>query len=344
MVKFELFDTVGENITVESVKTFLNSNKNEDVEFDISSLGGDLATGLTIHDLIKTHPKKTIANIIGLTASAGTVIAIACDEVHISDNALFLIHNGWKEVTGNVYDFQKAASDLLKMDAIMIKIYREKTGLDDNKIKDLMKASDWLSPTEAEQYGFVDRVINSGIKIAASIMIAGAKNKINDLLLTKLEQKMKLPWKNTDASVMNVLALKGEKSLLINAEEVATGVEVAPIGAMTLEDGEYELADGRKILVAGGVITEVVEIEAAEKPEENTEAIIAAVSDVVAEAIAAVEAKFDAKLASIKSSHTPPKGTKITAPSAKVETTDVISKVNAVADGIRQKLVESRKS
>jgi ATP-dependent protease ClpP protease subunit len=346
MVKFELFETVGESITVEGVKSFLNSNKSEDITFDIASLGGDLATGLTIHDLIKSHPKKTIANIVGLTASAGTVIAIACDEVQMSDNALFLIHNGWQEITGNIYDFQKAASDLMKMDAIMVKIYRERTGLKDNKIKDLMKASDWLSPTEAEQLGFVDRVLNSGVKIAASAMIAGAKNKVNKQLLIKLEDKMKNPFK-AKAEVMNVLALKDDKSLLINAEEVETGVEVAPLGAMTLEDGEYELADGRKIMVAGGIITEVVEIEGAAPGEEeekaNVDAIVAAVSGIVAEQIAAVEAKFTDQLAARKSSHTPAKGT-LVAPNAKVENNDVIGKVNAVADGIRQKLVESRKS
>lgn len=343
MVKLELFDTVGENITVESVKSFLNANKDNDIQFDISSMGGDLAAGLTIHDLIKTHSKRTIANIVGLTASAGTVIAMGCDSVIMSDNALFLIHNGWQEMTGNVYDFQKAASDLMKMDAIMVKIYREKTGLEDNKIKDLMKASDWLSPYEAEQYGFIDQIKKSGVKIAASVLLASAKSKINKQLLIKLEQKMKNPFK-AKAEVMNILALKGEQNLLINAEEIAAGVEVAPLGAMTLEDGEFELADGRKILVAGGVITEVIEIEAEvdEEKVDETEAIVAAVGEIVAEQIAAVKAEFEAKIAAIKSTHTPPKGKGPAAPKAQVE--DVASKVNAVTDGIRKKIIETRKS
>ena len=347
MVKLELYDTVGENITVDTVRTFLNANKTEEIEFDISSLGGDLATGLTIYDLIKAHPQKTKANIIGLTASAGTVIAMGCDEIEISDNALFLIHNGWKEVTGNIYDFQKAVADMAKMDAIMVKIYREKTGLADEKINDLMKASDWLSPAEAEQYGFVDRVLNSGVKIAANIMLAGAKNKINDLLLIKLEQKMNLFGKEKakTPSVMNVLALTDNRQLVMNAEEVGTGVEVAPLGAMTLEDGEYELADGRKIMVAGGVITEVMEETPAEPEAAKTEEVVAAVSEVVAEAIktvkAEMQAEFKAELAKISSKHTPPKGKGVETPKAKV---DVVSNVEAIAAGIRKNIVESRKA
>lgn len=346
MVNFELFNDVGaeDGITVDGVRSFLNANKKEDIQFDISTLGGDLATALTIYDLIKAHPGQTKANIIGLTASAGTVIAMACDYVEISPNSLFLIHNGWREVTGNVYDLQKAASDLMRTDAIMIRIYKEKTGLDENKIKDLMKASDWLTPTEAFELGFVNQVGKSELKIAASVMLTVAKGKINEQLLIKLEKKMKLFGKKSGekADVVNILALKDGKQLLINAEAAGTGVEVAPLGAVGLEDGEYELMDGRTIIVTGGVITEVKE---AEIVDETDEGVVAAITEVVTSAIAKVKAEiqeeFKAELAKISSTHKPPKGTISTGGKAKV---DVISNVNEVANGIRKKIEESRKA
>jgi ATP-dependent protease ClpP protease subunit len=345
MVKLELFDIVGEQITVESVRSFLNANKTQEIQFDIASLGGDLATAITIHDLIKIHPKRTVANIVGLTASAGTVIAIACDEVQISDNALFLIHNGWKEVTGNVFDMQKAATDLMKTDAIMVKIYRERTGLPDSQIKDLMKASDWLIPDEALNYGFVDRIEKSVSKIAASVLISGAQGKINEQLLIKLNEKMKNPFVKTkaQADVMNVLALKAGGSVLINAEEAATGVEVAPLGAMSLEDGEYELADGRKIVVAGGVITEVKEVGAAIEAT-TTEEVVAAVSALFNSQVEALTKEVKETLAKISSTHVPVKGTGITATTAKVDKPDVASKIEETTKAIFDKIAESRKA
>jgi len=315
MVKFELFNEVGDEekgITVDGVRTFLNANKSEDITFQISTMGGDLAQAITIFSLIKSHPGKTIAEIIGLTASAGTVIAMACDEVVMSDNALFLVHNGWSSTTGNVYDFQKAASDLMKNDAIMVKMYREKTGLKDDEIKGIMKASDWLSPQEALNYGFIDRIETSGIKIAASVMISEARAaKINEQLLIKLSEKMKNPFikAKATADVMNVLALKDGNNLLISAEEAATGVEVAPLGAMTLEDGEYELADGRKIVVAGGVITEVVELSA-EPDTAEPDALVNTVAEMLVQSEASVMAKVEAllkPLQAIASTHKPAK-------------------------------------
>lgn len=299
-------------ISVEDVRIFLNSAKGEDIEFEISSLGGDLAPAILIHDLIKAYPGKTIARITGLTASAGTVIAEACDEVVMTDNSLFLIHNGWGTVTGNVYDFQKAIGDFTKTDAIMVKIYREKTGMNDSKITELMQASDWLSPSEALEYGFIDRIVPVDMKIAASVIISGAQGKINNELLTKLKTKMKIFGKEKDPKqVLNTLALKDGNSLLINAEEADKGVEVTPLGAMTLEDGEYELADGRKITVAGGVITDVIEMAPAGNADAGTETVINTVAKMLVENQVKIDAKFEAInkiLAGITSNHQPAKG------------------------------------
>ncbi len=346
MVTLELYNEVGSDITVDQVRSFLNDNKGQPVTFDISTLGGDLATGITIHDLIKAHTGKTTANIVGLTASAGTIIAMACDEVIMNDNALFLIHNGWREMTGNVYDFQKAAADLMKTDSIMVKMYREKTGLNPEKIKDLMKASDWLSPYEALNYGFVDRVYDSNMKIAASVLISEAQGKINTELLTKLQDKMNLFGKAKKPEIVNVLALKeAGKQLLINAEVPAQGVEVAPLGAMQLEDGEYELADGRKIVVDGGVIIEVKELEMAAAPAAaETDAIVAAVMAVVTPVMAEIDA-LKATLANIKSTHTPVKGAGPANPGqASAKPVDVTARIEEITNGIREEIVKSRKS
>ena len=343
-----MFDSVGESITVEGVRSFLNENKNNEIQFDIATLGGDLNTGLLIHDLIANHPKKTVANIIGLTASAGTVIALGCDEIQISDNALFLIHNGWTEVTGNVYDMQKAASDLMKTDAIMVKIYREKTGLADERIKNIMKASDWMSPQEALELGFVDRINSSGVKIAASAIITEAqRGKVNDLLLIKLKEKMNIfgkKGKDEKPSVLNVLALKDGKSVLINADVPSTGVEVAPLGAMSLEDGEYELADGRVIVVAGGVITEVKEKAMDATVDPNAE-ILAAVSKVVKDEVDAVRAEFTETLSKIQSTHKPAKGIGPINPNkASVNKDGAVNRVLEIANSIHQEIEKSRKA
>lgn len=344
MNTLELFGEVGNEINVNLVRSFLNANKGNPVQFNISTMGGDLAQAITIHNLIKSHDGTTVGNVVGLTASAGTVILAGCDKRKISDNALFLIHNGWTSITGNTFDLQKTAGDLMKNDAIMVNIYRESTGLPDERIRDLMKASEWLTPWEALDLGFVDEIHMEEVRIAASVLITEARTaQINNSLILKLQEKMKIFGKEKKdvTSVLNVLALKDGKQALINAEVVAQGVEIAPLGAMALEDGEYELADGRKIVISGGVVTEVKELEMeAAAPAAETEAIVAAVSAIVAEEVGKIQAQID-ELRKKASTHVPAKGT-VTAQAA--EKIDVTARVNAVVDGIRSKIVESRKA
>jgi len=345
---FEMFNEVGVDggITVDGVRTFLNANKNQDITFKIATLGGDLGESLTIFNLIKEHSGKTIADIIGLTASAGTIIAMACDEIMMNDNALFLVHNGWTSVTGNVYDLQKMAADLAKNDALMIKIYSEKTGMKDEDIRAIMKQADWMSSDEALKYGFVDKIKPSDYKIAASALIHDVQGKINDQLLIKLKDKMKIFGKEKkDVPIVNVLALKDGKQMLINADVPATGVEIAPVGAATLEDGEFELADGRKITVAGGVITAVSESAVPEMAKEETEAIVAAVGKIITEEVDKVNAeinKIKADMAKISSTHIPSKGKDIGQKEG--PQLSVFSKVQQVTQGIYDEIEKKRKA
>jgi hypothetical protein len=80
---------------------------------------------------------------------------------------------------------------------------------------------------------------------------------------------------------------------------------------------------------------------AAAEPAAETEAIVAAVSAIVAEEVGKVQAQID-ELRKKTSSHVPAKGT-VTA-QVKPETVDVTARVNAVVDGIRSKIIENRKA
>jgi hypothetical protein len=204
-----------------------------------------------------------------------------------------------------------------------------------------------MSPVEAKEYGFVDNINITGKKIAASITISEAK-MMNTLLINKLETKMlKIFGKDKKETGVHLLALKGGGNLLCAVKEPCKGSEVAPIGASTLEDGEFELADGRKITVAGGLITEVTDMMAS-VPEvaAETEAIVAAVAEVVALEVAKVKAEISAEmnaaLSKISSSHKPVKGTEPLG--GKTPATSVHSKVAAVTAGIRDAIEKSRKA
>ena len=57
------------------------------------SNGGGVSDGREIYKAIRAHPGRTTAHIQGLAASIASVIAMACDEIFISADALVMAHN-----------------------------------------------------------------------------------------------------------------------------------------------------------------------------------------------------------------------------------------------------------
>lgn len=59
----------------------------------INTYGGMLDSALMLVDAIKNSQAKIKAHISGTVASAGTIIALACDELEVADHTAFMIHN-----------------------------------------------------------------------------------------------------------------------------------------------------------------------------------------------------------------------------------------------------------
>jgi len=177
----DIFGQIGDSFfeegnTLESIRAEI-SNTKQDLVVNVASLGGIAFEGLAIHDLIASHPYNTTVNILGATASAAAVIAMAGDTVNISENSLFLVHDSHGIAQGNADDLESIASDMRKVDDRMVSIFTKKTGKKETEVRELMKGDKFLSPNEAKDFGFVDS-IKEPSKIAASIDMKKIKNSL----------------------------------------------------------------------------------------------------------------------------------------------------------------------
>jgi len=150
-------DWFGEGNTLETVRNKFSEITN-DITVNISSLGGDLIEALAIYDMFKASNIRVTTNVIGATASAGTVIAMGGDTIKISENSLFLGHKASLFVGGNADDLRSAANDLDKFDSRIIAIYKKKTGKTKAEIENWLKEDKWITAEEAKSFGLVDEV------------------------------------------------------------------------------------------------------------------------------------------------------------------------------------------
>lgn len=128
----------------------------------VNSPGGDVFEGRAIMEAIKRFNGKTIAHIDSLAASAATSIALAADEVVMSDGALFMIHNASGMVWGDKSAMRETADLLEKVEGSIVADYTSKTGKDAAAIVSMMDAETWMTAQEALDNGFVDRISKTG--------------------------------------------------------------------------------------------------------------------------------------------------------------------------------------
>jgi ATP-dependent Clp endopeptidase proteolytic subunit ClpP len=137
----------------------LNEITAKTINLHINSPGGNVFDGVTIYNALRDHKATIKVKIDGLAASIASVIAMAGDTVDIAKNAMMMIHRAWTIAAGNANEMRKTAEVLEKIDkGTVIGTYADKTGLDENKLTELVDAETWLTADEAKSLGFADTI------------------------------------------------------------------------------------------------------------------------------------------------------------------------------------------
>ena len=128
------------------------------IHLRINSPGGSVFDAEAIQTALQQHKARVVAHIDGMAASAATYVALAADEVEMSDGAMFMIHNAWTFAFGNASELVDTAALLEKIDANILRDYQSKTGASAEQIKAWMDNETWFTAQEALTNGFVDRI------------------------------------------------------------------------------------------------------------------------------------------------------------------------------------------
>lgn len=132
------------------------------VTVNINSPGGYADEGIAIYNLLAEHPAEVVVKVMGLAASAASIIAMAGDEILMGRGALLMIHNAWGLALGNRHDMTETAKQLEVYDHALAEIYARRVSQPLAYILALMdgdgKRADghWFTAEEAITQGFAD--------------------------------------------------------------------------------------------------------------------------------------------------------------------------------------------
>lgn len=171
----------GDEITPAAFKEELNKKgAGKPVTLFINSPGGEVIAASVIRSILQEYSGSITADIVGLAASAATVMVTGADRIRMRESALFMIHDPSGIAFGNI-DEIKSFLDILKTvkDSI-VDTYQTKTGLDREKLAKMMTDETWLTAREAKDLGFIDEVVTGSTKKPSALSIpAGFVNCIS---------------------------------------------------------------------------------------------------------------------------------------------------------------------
>lgn len=191
----------------------------EEILVKINSVGGFVFDGWAIYNALKAHKAKVTVRIDGVAASIASIIAMAGDEVIISQAAILMIHkptvDGFWMGSMDADALKKEANALDQIQAVLNSIYVSKTGLDAATIDIMINAETWITPDLAKALGF-----------ANSILGAISDEAIESSMS---ENVFKQVFKNADAKTMAYAnkIIKINKTMNTNVQEVLEKSEAA---------------------------------------------------------------------------------------------------------------------
>jgi ATP-dependent Clp protease protease subunit len=162
-----IYDVIGEDfwsgggVTVNRIDAALRRIGNQAVEIHINSPGGDMFEGIAIYNRLLEHPALVTVKIMGLAASAASIIAMAGEQILIGPASFIMIHDCSVMAIGNRHDMIETAAWLEPFDAAMADVYAARTGMAVKDVAALLDAETWLNGSQAIEKGFADGLLNA---------------------------------------------------------------------------------------------------------------------------------------------------------------------------------------
>ncbi len=151
------------------------------INLRVNSPGGDVFEARAMVSAINAAGAKVVAHIDGIAASSASWVALACDEVRITQGAMLMVHNSWTYAMGDAGELRSTAALMDKIDVAIGADYTKKCGKSADEVKAWMDAETWFSADEAKAAGLVDSVIEGKTEPADKWNLAAYANAPKNL-------------------------------------------------------------------------------------------------------------------------------------------------------------------
>ncbi|MEC1744128.1 head maturation protease, ClpP-related [Schinkia azotoformans] len=144
-------------------------NNDNELLVVINSGGGSVFSASEIYTSLKSFSGNVKIRIVGLAASAASVIAMSgyCE---MAPTGQLMIHNASTSAWGDYNEMDYTSDFLQKTNQTIVNAYKIKTNKSDDELKAMMNKTTWMTAQEAKEFGFINAVMfENEYQAAASV-------------------------------------------------------------------------------------------------------------------------------------------------------------------------------
>ena len=159
----EEVNDVTASLVVAQLLCLESEDPNKDIHFYINSPGGSVTAGMAIYDTMQYVKCDVSTTCIGMAASMGAFLLAGGTKGKrfALPNAEIMIHQPSGGAQGQASDIKINADHILKIRDNLNRLLSENTGKPLETIEADTERDNWLSATEAKEYGLIDAVIEN---------------------------------------------------------------------------------------------------------------------------------------------------------------------------------------
>jgi ATP-dependent Clp protease protease subunit len=164
-----VFGPINDQSAADTVRRLiaLDAASSAPIDLLVSSPGGHLESGDTLHDIVKfiAAPVRMIGT--GWVGSAAThlFLAVPKERRFCLPQTRFLIHQPSGGAGGQATDIAIMAREIIKARERIARVISRETGQPLEKVQLDIERDNWMSPEEAVAYGLVSRIIQNRTEI-----------------------------------------------------------------------------------------------------------------------------------------------------------------------------------
>lgn len=175
------FDAIGGDVTANRVAAALRQIGAKPVTLQINSPGGDYFEGVAIYNLLRQHPQPITAQVLGVAASAASLMLMAAGRIEVARNAEIMIHEPWMIAMGPAEAMAQAERVLRQLTLSAADTYAARTGQPVDHVLAMMAEETFMRSDLALDLGFADALLERDAEPRLSAADSAAPQSKADL-------------------------------------------------------------------------------------------------------------------------------------------------------------------